>query len=282
MPAPQASDLKKKIRDKFTSFNIKIPQNWQTPSGDPAGKHYSDAFTASEKSTSPGSPALFQAATSNKYHTDSQKMHVAKIGAFIDDISTAICSAWSAWQMTTMAGIVITGPAAMGGALVPVPWTPIILAAGPVSTPMLAKYTGVVANVLGTAWLAFSSSIKLTGAKLWPTFLMWAAGPVAPPQPNAVPCKLSDSSSVFSLDTGLMAPALKGQMVSALGDPEAPFHKELFEAIATGFKEVFDDWKSKTEFKVIGGGPVPTYAPPYVPAGPVAGGVGFVPPGGII
>ena len=33
MPAPQASDLKKKIRDKFTSLNIKIPQNWQKPSG---------------------------------------------------------------------------------------------------------------------------------------------------------------------------------------------------------------------------------------------------------
>ena len=281
MPAPQASDLKKKIRDKFTSFNIKIPQGWQKPSGDPDGKHYDDAFTASEKSTSPGSPALFQAASSNKYHTDSQKMHVAKIGGFIDDISTAICTAWSAWQMTTMAGIVVTGPVGAGGALVPVPWTPIILGAGPVSTPMLAKYTGVVASVLGAAWDIYSASIKLGAAKLWPLFSAWTLA-VAPPQPNVAPCKLSDTVSVISVDVGLMAAALKGQMVAALGDPQAPFHKELFEAIATGFREVFDDWKSKTEFKVIGGGPVPTWAPPYVPAGPVAGGVAFVPPGGII
>jgi hypothetical protein len=281
MPAPQASALKKKIRDKFTSFNIKIPQEWQTPSGDPAGKHYADAFTSAEKSTSPGSPALFQAATANKYHTDAQKMHVAKIGAFIDDISTAICSAWSAWQMTTMAGIIVNGPMAMGGALVPVPWTPIILAAGPVNTAMLAKYTKTVATVLGTAWTTYSASIKLAGAKLWPLFSAWTLA-VAPPQPNVAPCKLSDMASVISVDAGLMAPALKAQMIGDLGDPGAPFHKELFEAIATGFKEVFDDWKSKTEFKVMGGGPVPSWAPPYVPVGPVVAGVAFVPPGGIV
>src|SRR3954469_20708191 len=190
MPAPQASDLKKKIRDKFTSFNIKVPQNWSKPSGDPDGKHYDDAFTAAEKSTSPGSPALFQAASSNKYHTDTQKMHIAKIGAFIDDISSAICTAWSGWQTSaTMAGILVNGPIASGGQLVGAPWTPVILASGPVTTPMLAKYTGVVANVLGTAWLAYTATIKLGAAKLWPLFSAWTLA-VAPPQPNAVPCKL--------------------------------------------------------------------------------------------
>ncbi len=282
MPAPQASALKQKIRDKFTSFSIKIPQEWQTPSGDPAGKHYNDAFTASEKSTSPGSPALFQAASANKYHTDAQKMHVAKIGAFIDDISSAICTAWSTWQSTaTMPGIVINGPIASGGAFVPIPWTPIILASGPVSTPQLAKYTTVVASVLGTAWATYTTSIKLGAAKLFPLFSAWTLA-VAPPQPNAVPCKLMDTSSVISVDAGLMAPALKAQMVGQLGDPQAPFHKELFEAIATGFKEVFDEWKRSTEFKVMGGGAVPTWAPPYVPAGPVVAGVGVIPPGGVI
>ena len=32
---------------------------------------------------------------------------------------------------------------------------------------------------------------------------------------------------------------------------------------------------------VIGTGPVPTFAPPYVPGGPVVGGVGSMPPGGL-
>jgi hypothetical protein len=180
-----------------------------------------------------------------------------------------------------MAGIIVNGPVASGGALVPVPWTPIILGAGPKSTPMFAKYTGVVASVLGTAWMTYSASIKLGAAKLWPLFSAWTLA-VAPPQPNVAPCKLMDTSSVISVDAGLAVPAIKGQLISALGDPEAPFHKELFESIATGFKEVFDSWKQKTEFKVIGGGPVPSWAPPYVPVGPVVAGVAFVPPGGII
>ena len=31
---------------------------------------------------------------------------------------------------------------------------------------------------------------------------------------------------------------------------------------------------------VLGTGPVPTFAPPYVPVGPVVGGVGTMMPGG--
>jgi hypothetical protein len=33
---------------------------------------------------------------------------------------------------------------------------------------------------------------------------------------------------------------------------------------------------------VLGTGPVPTFAPPYVPVGPVVGGVGNMTPGGFI
>jgi hypothetical protein len=33
---------------------------------------------------------------------------------------------------------------------------------------------------------------------------------------------------------------------------------------------------------VLGTGPVPTFAPPYVPVGPVVGGIANMPPGGLI
>ena len=99
MPAPQASAMQQLARLKFTSFNLKVPQNWQEPSGDPAAKHYGDAFKPEEKATAPaGMPPLFQPASLNKYHTDTQKMHIAKIGAFIDGTCSAICWAWSQWQ----------------------------------------------------------------------------------------------------------------------------------------------------------------------------------------
>ena len=57
MPAPQASQMKQLVRAKFMSFNIKVPQNWQNPSGDPDAKHYGDAFKPEEKNTAPANPA---------------------------------------------------------------------------------------------------------------------------------------------------------------------------------------------------------------------------------
>src|SRR5688572_2553626 len=97
MPAPQASMMQQMARLKMTSFSLKVPQNWQQPSGE-EGDQFGKAFKPEEKTTSPGMPPLFQAATLNKYHTDAQKMHIAKIGKFIDGTCSAICSAWSQWQ----------------------------------------------------------------------------------------------------------------------------------------------------------------------------------------
>lgn len=278
MPAPQASQMKQLVRAKFMSLNIKVPQNWQNPSGDPDAKHYGDAFTAAEKSTAPGSPPLVQAASSNKYHTDTQKMHIDKIGKFLDGISTAICSAWSNWQSTaTMTGIVIAGPTASGGMIPPVPLMPLIMAEAPKETPMLLKYSTTIATVLTTAWATYTASIKLAGMPLFPTYAAWPS-PVAPPAPNQVPCMLM---ALIQVDAGLQAAALKGQMIGQHADPQAPLHKEIFESVAEGFNKCFTTWKASTKLTVMGGGPVPTFAPPYVPVGPVVGGVGVVPPGNI-
>src|SRR5436190_13174129 len=97
MPAPQATLFKQAARLKFTSFNLKVPQNWKQPQGEDAD-HFSQAFKPNEKVSTPGMPPLFQPATLNKYHTDTQKMHIAKIGGFIDKTCDAIASAWSKWQ----------------------------------------------------------------------------------------------------------------------------------------------------------------------------------------
>ena len=47
----------------------------------------------------------------------------------------------------------------------------------------------------------------------------------------------------------------------------------LFDKFAEGFCMVFDIWKASTMISnVMGTGPVPTFAPPFVPVGPVVGG----------
>ena len=102
-----------------------VPTNWQDPSGDPAANQYGNAFKASEKMTAPGSPPLFMPASMNKYHTDTQKMHIAKIGSFIDDdvLGDLLGVEQLAVERATMAGIMINGPVAAGGTLVGPPLT---------------------------------------------------------------------------------------------------------------------------------------------------------------
>lgn len=274
MPAPQASMMKQLARLKLTSFNIKVPQGWRDPSG-AAGDHYSKAFKPEEKMTQPGMPMLVQPASLNKYHTDTQKMHVAKLGAFIDATCDAICSAWSQWQsVATLTGVAINGFTASLGQVVGPPLQPLIMASAPKATPMELKYSNVIATVVSNAWLQYTATLKVPGLPWYPPFAALPA-PVAPPTPN-VPCP------VAVLTQAPPQPALmKQQMVAQLGDPQAPLHGELFEAICDAFDKCFKLWQTTTMVtNVIGTGPVPTFAPPFVPAGPVVGGVGNMKPGG--
>ena len=276
MPAPQASAMQQLARLKFTSFNLKVPKDWRDPSGS-AGDHYSKAFKPEEKATQPGMPMLFQPASMNKYHTDTQKMHVAKIGKFIDDTCSAICSAWSQWQsLASMVGVVITAVTASVGQVVGPPWQPFILASAPKSSPAEMKYSNVIATVMSTTWLQYTATIKVPGMPWYPAFAAFPS-PVAPPTPN-VPCPVAALTQVPP------QPALmKQQMVGQLGDPGAPFHSELFEAICDAFDKSFKIWQTSTQVtNVLGTGPVPSFAPPYSPVGPVVGGVGTMAPGGFV
>jgi hypothetical protein len=268
--------MKQAARLKFTSFNLKVPQNWRNPAGD-AGDHYGRAFQPAEKSSQPGMPMLFQPASLNKYHTDTQKMHNAEIGGFIDGMCSAICSAWSQWQsMASMTGVMITANVASVGQVVGPPLLPLIMLNAPKDKPMKAKYAMVIANVINTTWLQYTATIKVPGLPWYPLFTAFP-GPVAPPTPN-VPV------NVAALTQMPPQPALmKQQMVSQLADPAAPFHSELFESICDAFDKMFKLWQASTMVtNVLGTGPSPTFAPPYVPAGPVIGGVGNMLPGGFV
>lgn len=268
--------MKQLARLKFTSFNIKVPQGWRDPSGE-AADHYGKAFKPEEKMTQPGMPMLVQPASLNKYHTDTQKMHVSKIGGYIDAWCDAICSAWGQWQsLASMTGVMINAITATLGQVVGPPLTPLILASAPKASAMEMKYSNVIATVIGTTWLQYTATIKVPGLPWYPAFAAFPS-PVAPPTPN-VPCP------VITLTQVPPQPAMmKQQMVGQLADPQAPFHSELFEAICDAFDKCFKIWQTSTMVtNVLGTGPVPTFAPPYVPVGPVVGGVGTMTPGGFV
>jgi hypothetical protein len=278
MPAPQAEMMKQLARVKFMSFNIKVPQNWRDPQGDPAAKHYGDAFKPSEKVAMPGMPPLVQPASMNKYHVDAQKMHIDKIGKYMDGVMSAIASAWGQWQtQATMVGVVINAVTAMGGQIIGPPLTPLILASAPKNTPNEMKYSNVIAQVIGTAWLSFTATVKIPGLPWYPAYAA-VPSPMAPPVPNTpAPFALLTQVPV-SISTNVMKP----QMIAQLGDPQAPLHKELFESICDSFEKTYNLWKTTTMVTNVlpTVAPVPTFAPPYVPVGPVVGGVAIMSPGG--
>jgi hypothetical protein len=276
MPAPQASMMSQLARLKFTSFALKVPQNWSDPQGDPDGQQYKDSFKDSEKSVMPGMPPLFQPATMNKYHVDSQKMHIAKIGKFIDDTMSAIASAWSQWQTSaSMVGITVMGPMALGGQIVAPPF----IINGPQSTASEAKYSKVIAAVIGKGWDTFTKTVTSPGLPWYPAFAA-ATAPVAIPMTN-VPGPPSLFAALIQVPVTISMAVMKPLMIAQLGDPQAPFHKELFESIADAFEKTYDLWKVTTMVtKAMGTGPVPTMATPVPVPGPVVGGIATMPPGG--
>jgi hypothetical protein len=279
MPAPQASLMKQVARAKFSANNLRVPDQWTQPSGDPAAQHWGDAFTAAQKSTSPDptAPPLFTPHSLNKYHTDVQKQLTRIFGGFIDGICDAICGAWSTWQSTaTLIGVLINGPIASLGQVLGPPLTPLILAQGPKASPAELRYTTTVATVIGTGWLAYTASIKVPGLPWYPLFAM-CPSPVAPPTPN-IP---NPVAALTQVTASISASTMKSQMIGQLGDPRAMYHRELFGAICDAFEQMFLTWQVSTQVtNVLGTGPVPTFAPPVAPAGPVVAGIGTMMPGG--
>ncbi|MBM4388862.1 MAG: hypothetical protein FJ088_14065, partial [Deltaproteobacteria bacterium] len=106
----------------FKSKAIKLPTDWQQPSGE-QGKQYADAFKPAEKSVPPDPARIFMPASVNKYHVDTQKSVGEKTEKYIDGICSAICSAWSSWHSTaTFTGVIInavTGVMPPGGLIGP-------------------------------------------------------------------------------------------------------------------------------------------------------------------
>jgi hypothetical protein len=195
---------------------------------------------------------------------------------YITGICTAICSAWAAWQSSaTLVGVVVNAVTASGGVVVGPPLTPLILAQGPNANDFERKRTSAIAEVIGTAWLSYTATLRVPGLPWYPAFAA-VPSPVAPPSPN-IPNPILALTQVATI---LNENSLKSQMTARFGVPEK-FSDELFAAIASAFERVFNLWQVSTMVtNVLGTGPVPTFAPPYVPVGPVVGGVGTMLPGG--
>jgi hypothetical protein len=145
-----------------------------------------------------------------------------------------------------------------------------------------AKHRDAIAKGVSQCFKKWQDKVMVPGLPWYPAFVAFP-GPMAPPMPN-IPMPLIACVSAKVSD--IITPSqMKKEMDDALDgglkdqDPEKHYHA-LHDAIATVLSLAFLMWlPSQQVMLVLGKGPIPTFAPPFVPVGPVVGGDNLAIPG---
>lgn len=160
------------------------------------------------------------------------------------------------------------------------------------NAPMVASFTGnvakqrdAVAKGVSKCFKEWQDQVTVPGLPWYPAFAAFP-GPMAPPLPNVpmplITCISSKMTSIIMPDdmTKAMDDALDQKLKDE--DPDKQYHA-LHDAIATVLSLAFLMWlPSQQVMLVLGKGPIPTFAPPVVPVGPVMGGDNIPSPGHLI
>ncbi len=149
-------------------------------------------------------------------------------------------------------------------------------------TGNMAKHRDAVAKGVSQCFKKWQGQVTVPGLPWYPAFAAFP-GPMAPPMPN-VPMPLI--TCVSSMMTEIMMPssmtqAMDDALDQGLKDKDTDKHYHaLHDAIATVLSLGFTIWlPSQMVQLVLGQGPIPTFAPPFVPVGPVVGGNNIPTPG---
>lgn len=148
-----------------------------------------------------------------------------------------------------------------------------------------AKYKDAVAAGVSKKFKEYQDKVTVPGMPWYPAFVAWP-GPTAPPMPNVPTPQVAKPSAKVA---EIMSPSnLKDAMVDELDsglkdkDPDKQ-HEALFDGIGTVASLAFTMWCPMQQVMlVMGKGPVPSFAPPYVPVGPVVMGDNIAAPGHVI
>jgi hypothetical protein len=112
MPAPQAAVFGELVKARFRSFALRVPNQPPLP------RAFLETLSEAQRSAAPVPvpPALFVPDSGYELHVATQKHLTQVFGAFIDGLSSAVCSAWGEWQgAAVLSGVAIAGPVASGG-----------------------------------------------------------------------------------------------------------------------------------------------------------------------
>lgn len=135
-----------------------------------------------------------------------------------------------------------------------------------------------VAEGVDACFENWQDHVTVPGLPWYPAFVAFP-GPMAPPMPN-VPFPLIALAS-----SGMAKITSQAQLKQAIGNAlpaglKTTKVEDFISDISLRLSIYFLRWlASQTVTQVLGKGPVPTFAPPYVPVGPVVGGTIISTPG---
>jgi hypothetical protein len=138
----------------------------------------------------------------------------------------------------------------------------------------------LLAKELGGAWNAWAAGFSMSLPGAYPK-LAAVPGPMAPPTPagRSFPMMQSRSAGEHRLLAATLVPRLQPALRRLAGPDSALADKAVLE-LAKWVESSFREWKLTAQIAgVMGKGPIPTYAPPYVPVGPVVMGDNLSAPG---
>jgi hypothetical protein len=196
---------------------------------------------------------------------------------YIDAIGAATCKAVDSWAATaSLVEVVINGPIATGGMMI----GPAVggLVQGYAPDVPWREHTMAIAAGLEAQMQQFQSTVRVPGLGWFPSFAAFP-GPVTPPTvATPTPLAVLAQGGAPLLDEPALRLAFASRYRSKLAQAE-----ELASALAQGLAAAFKVWLPTTMVtNVIGWGHVPTFAPPYVPVGPVVNGRAMMQPGGLV
>lgn len=265
--------LTQAIANRFRAFNVVASS--AAPGGLNVGLTSSQIRSAITPMAAPigGAPALpglVQPPSRQPADLQLQAQVSDELSKYITAISRAIVVAHDNWrQRAFLKGVQIAGITAMGGSIVGPSLSEMLGPTGPTQGLWghAAAYTSAISNGLAAAWREWEQSVRVPNLPWYPSFAA-VPGPQAPPMPN-VPTPLGQ----LTWSPVALSPDHMTMLISrALGKP-GPYSEQLFASVADGFAKAFAAWvPSQLITGVLGKGPVPSFAPPYVPVAPVTGG----------
>ncbi len=219
----------------------------------------------------PFPPALVRAASNAA--DDVAMQHAVHEGymRLIQGLARAVEFGWAGFkQQAYFSGVSINGPLALGG--------PGCLR-GPepqiASAPAVAAWIGWEKSILHAfadgfqkAWSEWQRQLIVPSLPWYPPFATWP-GPQATPMANVpTPLAACPSAGLAALSAPALAARLREKLQGKLDHPAA-----LADAMAAMIAPAFLTWLgAQMVTQVFGHGPVPGFAPPHAPVGPVVGG----------